>query len=323
MKAIVQDRFGSADVLELRDVPDPVPTDDQVLIEVRAAGAGPDVWHLMTGEPRVARLAPEFRRLWHHPRGRDGAGRIVGVGSDVKDLAVGDEVMGIVEGSFAELVAASPELLVRKPERLTFEQAAAAPISGIAALRAVREVAEVRPGQRVLIVGAGGGVGTLAVQIAKATGAYVTAVASASKADLVRSLGADDVIDYTSEDFTDGRRRWDAIVDAAGRRPIRALRRALTPKGTLAIVGGDGGGKWTGGFGRQVVRAPLLSLVVGQSLRPVITAERREDLVAVRDLIEDGALTPVVDRTFALPEAADAIRYLEQGHAAGKVVVTV
>jgi len=323
MKAIVQDRFGSVDVLELRDVPDPVPTDEQVLVEVRAGGAGPDVWHLMTGEPRIARLAPEFRRLWHHPRGRDGAGVVVAVGADVKDLAVGDEVMGIVEGSFAELVAASPELLVRKPERLSFEQAAAAPISGIAALRAVREVAEVRPGQRVLIVGAGGGVGTLAVQVAKASGAHVTAVASASKADLVRSLGADDAIDYASEDFTDGRRRWDAIIDAAGRRPLRRLRRALAPKGTLAIVGGDGGGKWTGGFGRQVVRAPLLSLFVGQKLRPVITSERREDLVAVRDLIEDGALTPVVDRTFALPEAADAIRYLEQGHAAGKVVVTV
>jgi len=323
MKAIVQDRFGSADVLELRDVPDPVPTDDQVLVEVRAGGAGPDVWHLMTGEPRIARLAPEFRRLWHHPRGRDGAGIVVGVGADVKDLALGDEVMGIVEGSFAELVAASPELLVRKPERLSFEEAAAAPISGITAVRAVREVAEVRPGQRVLVVGAGGGVGTLTVQVAKASGAHVTAVASASKADLVRSLGADDVIDYAGEDFTDGRRRWDAIIDAAGRRPLRKLRRALTPKGTLAIVGGDGGGKWTGGFGRQVVRAPLLSLVVGQSLRPVITAERREDLVAVRDLIEDGALTPVVDRTFALPQAADAIRYLERGHAAGKVVVTV
>ncbi len=323
MKAIVQDRFGSTDVLELRDIPDPVPTDDQVLIELRAGGAGPDVWHMMTGEPRIARLSPEFRRLWSAPRGRDGAGVVVSVGANVKDLAVGDEVMGIVEGSFAELVAASPELLVPKPARLTFEQAAAAPISGITAVRAVREVAEVRPDQRVLIVGAGGGVGTLAVQVAKAAGAHVTAVASASKADLVRSLGADDVIDYTREDFTDGRRRWDAIIDAAGRRPLRKLRRALTPKGTLAIVGGDGGGKWTGGFGRQVVRAPLLSLVVGQSLRPVITAERREDLVAVRDLIEDGKVTPVVGRTFALSEAADAIRYLEQGHAAGKVVVTV
>lgn len=323
MKAIVQDRFGSADVLELRDVPDPLPTDDQVLVELRAGGAGPDVWHLMTGEPRIARLAPEFKRLWPAPRGRDGAGVVIAVGANVKDLAVGDEVMGIVEGSFAGLVAASPELLVRKPARLSFEEAAAAPISGTTALRAVRDVAGVQPGQRVLIVGAGGGVGTLAVQIAKALGAHVTAVASGAKGDLLRSLGADDVIDYTREDFADGRRRWDAIVDAAGRRPLRKLRRALTTKGTLAIVGGDGGGKWTGGFGRQVIRAPLLSLFVGQKLRPVISVERREDLVDLRDLIEDGKVTPVVDRTYSLPEAPDALRYLEQGHAAGKIVVTV
>jgi NADPH:quinone reductase-like Zn-dependent oxidoreductase len=294
-----------------------------VLIEVRAAGAGPDVWHMMTGEPRIARLAPEFRKLWRAPRGRDGAGVVTAVGRNVKDLAPGDEVMGIVEGSFAELVAASPELLVHKPARLSFEQAAAAPISGITAVRTIREVAEVQPGQRVLVVGAGGGVGTLLVQVAKASGAHVTAVSSGAKADLVRSLGADDVIDYTREDFTDGERRWDAIVDTAGRRPLRKLRRALTPKGTLAIVGGDGGGRWTGGFGRQVVRAPLLSLFVGQRLRPVVTIERRQDLVALRDLIEEGKVTPVVARTFSLPEAPDAIRYLAEGHSAGKVVVTV
>jgi NADPH:quinone reductase-like Zn-dependent oxidoreductase len=324
MKAIVQDRFGSADVLELRDVPDPVPTDDQVLIEVRAGGAGPDVWHLMTGEPRIARMSPEFRKLWRAPRGRDGTGVVLAAGANVKDLAPGDEVMGIVEGSFAELVAASPELLVRKPARLSFEQAAAATISGITALRSIRDVAEVQPGHRVLIVGAGGGVGTLAVQIAKAFGAaHVTGVASGAKADLVRSLGADEVFDYTREDFTDGHGRWDAIVDTAGRRPLRELRRALTPKGALAIVGGDGGGRWTGGFGRQVVRAPLLSLFVGQRLRPVITTERREDVEALRVLIEEDEVTPVVGRTFPLPEAADALRYLEQGHATGKIVVTV
>jgi NADPH:quinone reductase-like Zn-dependent oxidoreductase len=324
MKAIQQDGFGTADVLEFRDVPDPVLADDRVLIEVRAAGCGPDVWHMMTGEPRIARLAPEFKRLWVPTRGRDVAGVVSAVGSDVKDLAVGDEVMGIADGTFAEYVAASPELLVRKPERLSFEQAAAAPISGITALRAIRDVAEVQPGQRVLIVGAGGGVGTLLVQVAKAFGAsHVTGVASGAKADLVGSLGADEVIDYTREDFADGRRTWDAIVDTAGRRPLRHLRRALAPKGMLAIVGGDGGGRWTGGFGRQVVRAPLLSLFVGQTLRPVITVERREDLVAFRALLDDGRVTPAVGRTFALPEAASAIRYLEQGHAAGKVIVTV
>jgi NADPH:quinone reductase-like Zn-dependent oxidoreductase len=268
-------------------------------------------------------MAPEFRRMWRAPRGRGVAGVVETVGANVTDLAPGDEVMGVVEGSFAELAAGSPEKLGRKPARISFEQAAAVPISGATALQALRDVAVVQPGQTVLVVGAAGGVGTLAVQIAKALGAQVTGVCSGSKADLVRSIGADDVIDYTREDFTDGRRTWDVIVDTAGRRPLRKLRRALTPKGTLAIVGGDGGGKWTGGFGRQVVRAPMLSLFTGQKMRPVIAKENRADLEALRALIEDGRVTPVVDRTFALSEAADAVRYLEEGHPRGKVVVTV
>jgi NADPH:quinone reductase-like Zn-dependent oxidoreductase len=323
MKAIVQERFGDADVLEFREVPDPAIGDGEVLVRVHAAGAGPDVWHLMTGKPYMARLMPEFRRWWKAPRGRDAAGVVEAVGAGVVDLAPGDEVMGIVSGSFAEFAAGTPSLLVKKPDRLSFEQAAAAPISGLTALLAVRDVARVEPGQRVLVIGAGGGVGTLAVQIASAFGAQVTGVSSGGKADLVRSLGADDVIDYTLEDFTDGRRRWDAIVDTAGRRPLRELRRALVPKGALAIVGGDGGGDWTGGFGRQVVRAPIVSLFTGQRLRPVTPKENREDLEALRALIEDGKVTPVVDRTFALPAAAEAMRYLEGGHPAGKVVVTV
>jgi NADPH:quinone reductase-like Zn-dependent oxidoreductase len=323
MKAIVQERFGDADVLEFREVPDPAIGDGEVLVRVHAAGAGPDVWHLMTGKPYMARLMPEFRRWWKAPRGRDAAGVVEAVGAGVADLAPGDEVMGIVSGSFAEFAAGTPSLLVKKPDRLSFEQAAAAPISGLTALLAVRDVARVEPGQRVLVIGAGGGVGTLAVQIASAFGAQVTGVSSGGKADLVRSLGADDVIDYTLEDFTDGRRRWDAIVDTAGRRPLRRLRRALVPKGALAIVGGDGGGDWTGGFGRQVVRAPIVSLFTGQRLRPVTPKENREDLEALRALIEDGKVTPVVDRTFALPAAAEAMRYLEGGHPAGKVVVTV
>ncbi|MGE5226205.1 MAG: NAD(P)-dependent alcohol dehydrogenase [Planctomycetaceae bacterium] len=323
MKAIVQDRYGTADVLELRDVEDPVVGDEDVLVRVRAAGCGPDVWHLMTGEPYFVRAMPGFRKLWRAPRGRDVAGRVEAVGVNVTDLRPGDDVMGIVEGSFAELALGRPDLLVHKPASIGFDQAAAVPISGLTAVQALRDVAHVRPGQTVLIVGAAGGVGTLAVQIAKADGAHVTAVCSGAKADLVRSLGADDVIDYTREDFTDGRRRWDVIVDCAGRRPVRLLRRALTPKGTLAIVGGDGGGKWTGGFGRQMVRAPILSLFVGQRLRPVPPKESRDGLETLRTLIEDGALTPVVDRTFDLIDAPDAVRYLAQGHAGGKVVVTV
>ena len=324
MKAIVQDRFGSPDVLELRDVPDPVVGDDEVLVQVRAAGCGPDVWHLMTGLPYFVRVMPGFRKMNAGVRGRDVAGRVEAVGKDVTNLAPGDEVMGVVDGSFADLATGAAEKLVRKPERLTFEEAAAAPISGITALQAFRDVAPVQPGQSVLIIGAGGGVGTLAIQIAKAFGAsHVTAVCSGAKADLVRSLGADEVIDYTREDFTDGTRRWDVILDNAGRRPLRTLRRALTPKGTLAIVGGDGGGKWTGGFFRQILRAPILSMFVGQRLRPVVSTENGADLEELRELIESGAVTPVVGRTFGLTEAADAMRYLEQGHPAGKVVITV
>jgi NADPH:quinone reductase-like Zn-dependent oxidoreductase len=323
MKAIVQDRFGSADVLEFRDFEDPVVGEDDVLVRVRAAGCGPDVWHLMTGKPYMARLMPGFHKMNAAVRGSDVAGRVAAVGGNVTDLRPGDEVMGVAKGSFAELAIGTTETLVRKPAGITFEQAAAVPVSGCAALQALRDVAAVRPGQTVLIIGAAGGVGTLAVQIAKAFGAQVTGVCSGPKADLVRSLGADDVIDYTREDFTDGRRRWDLIVDSAGRRPLRHLRRALTPKGTLVIVGGDGGGKWTGGFFRQILRAPLLSLFTGQRLRPVISKETRADLESLRELIEDGPVTPIVDRTFALNEAADAIRYLEEGHPRGKVVITV
>jgi NADPH:quinone reductase-like Zn-dependent oxidoreductase len=277
----------------------------------------------MTGLPYLARIAPEFRRMWPNPRGRDVAGVVETVGEGVTAFTPGDEVMGIAEGSFAEQAKGSADKLVRMPAGVSFEQAAAVPISGLTALQAVRDVAGVKPGQTVLVVGAGGGVGTLAVQIAKAFGARVTGVASGAKADLVRSLGADDVIDYTREDFTDGRRTWDVIIDTAGRRPLRHLRRALSRTGTLAIVGGDGGGTWTGGFGRQAVRAPLLSLFTRQHLRPVIAKETREDLETLRSLIEDGKVVPVVDRTFTLSAAAEGVRYLEEGHPAGKVVVTV
>ncbi|HET7235614.1 MAG TPA: NAD(P)-dependent alcohol dehydrogenase [Actinomycetota bacterium] len=320
MKAIVQDRFGSADVLELRDVEEPGVGPDEVRVQVRAAGAGPDVWHLMTGQPYFARLMPGFRKIWGHPRGRDVAGIVDAVGANVDGIVPGDEVMGIAEGSFAELAVGTAELMVRKPTRLSFEEAAAAPISGLTALQAIRDVAQVQPGQRVLVIGAGGGVGTLTVQVAKAFGAHVTAVASTSKLELVRSLGADEVMDYTRQELAG---RWDAIVDTAGRRPLRVLRRLLSPTGALAIVGGDGGGRWTGGFFRQVLRAPLLSAVTRQRLRPVVSKESGEDLRALAELIERGDVTPVVDRTFDLVEAADAIRYLEQGHPAGKVVVTV
>jgi NADPH:quinone reductase-like Zn-dependent oxidoreductase len=323
MKAIVQDRYGSADVLELRDIAAPVVGDNDVLVRVRAAGCGPDVWHLMTGRPYLARVMVGFRRPKVGVRGWDLAGRVEEVGSAVTALQPGEEVMGIAEGSFAELAIARADKLVPKPARLTMAQAAAVPISGVTALQALRDKAGVRPGQTVLIIGAAGGVGTLAVQLAKALGAEVTGVCSTTKLDLVRSLGADQVIDYTREDFTDGRRRWEVIVDTAGRRPLAQLRRALSGKGTLVIVGGDGGGPWTGGFFRGVLRAPVLSLLVGQKLGGLNAKVNEEDLRTVGELIEAGKLTPVIDRTYPLVEAPEALRYLEGGHPGGKVVITV
>jgi NADPH:quinone reductase-like Zn-dependent oxidoreductase len=323
MKAIVQDRYGSADVLEFRDIEDPVVGEGDVLVRVHAAGCGPDVWHLMTGMPYMARLAIGFRRPKIGVRGWDVAGTVEAVGADVKGFRPGDAVMGTAEGSFAELVIARPDNLVPKPARLSFEQAAAAPVSGVTALQAIRDKANVQPGQTVLILGAAGGVGTLAVQITKAFGGKVTAVCSTSKADLVRSIGADDVIDYTREDFTDSARRWDVIIDTAGRRPLSQLRRPLTPKGTLVIVGGDGGGHWTGGFFRGMLRAPVVSLFVGQKLGGLNSKVKQEDLQALKDLIEAGTVTPVIDRAYPLIEAPDAIRYLAEGHARGKIVMTV
>lgn len=323
MKAIVQDRYGSADVLEFRDIEDPVVGEDDVLVRVLAAGCGPDVWHLMTGQPYFVRLMPGFHKMRAGVRGRDVAGTVEAVGANVTGFRPGDEVMGIGEGSFAELAIARPDKLVAKPARLTFEQAAALPISGLTALQAMRDVGKVQAGQKVLVIGAGGGVGTLTVQVAKAFGAHVTGVCSTSKVDLVRSIGADDVIDYTRQDFADGSRHWDLIVETAGRRSLSDLRRALTPKGTLAIVGGEGGGKWTGGFCRQIFRAPLLSLFVSQRLRPVVSTEPQEDLSALKELVERNDGTPVIGRTYPLIEAADAIRYLAKGHAAGKIVITV
>jgi NADPH:quinone reductase-like Zn-dependent oxidoreductase len=324
MRAIVQDTYGPADVLELREIERPEVGQNDVLVRVRAAGSGPDVWHIMTGQPYMARAALGFRRPKVRVRGWDVAGTVEAVGASVSDFRSGDEVMGVAEGgSFAEYAITSPDKLVRKPANLSFEQAAALPISGVTALQALRDKAHVRPGQTVLVIGAGGGVGTLAVQVAKAFGAHVTGVASSSKLDLVRTIGADDVIDYTREDFTDGSMKWDVIVDTAGRRPLRQLRRALIPKGTLVVVGGDGGGRWTGGFFRGMLRGPLVSPFVGQKLMGLNSKVTREDLQGVAELAEAGKLTPVIGHTYALSETPDAIRELEAGHAAGKLVIAV
>ncbi|HET7308508.1 MAG TPA: NAD(P)-dependent alcohol dehydrogenase [Actinomycetota bacterium] len=324
MRAIVQDTYGPADVLELREIERPEVGENDVLVRVRAAGSGPDVWHIMTGQPYMARAALGFRRPKVRVRGWDVAGTVEAVGASVTDFRRGDEVMGVAEGgSFAEYAVTSPDKLVPKPANLSFEQAAALPISGVTALQALRDKAHAQPGQTVLVIGAGGGVGTLAVQLAKSFGAHVTGVASSSKLDLVRSIGADDVIDYTREDFTNGSMKWDVILDTAGRRPLRRLRRALTPKGTLVVVGGDGGGRWTGGFFRGMLRGPLVSPFVGQKLMGLNSKVTRADLQGVAELAEAGKLTPVIGHTYALSETPEAIRELEAGHAAGKLVIAV
>jgi NADPH:quinone reductase-like Zn-dependent oxidoreductase len=324
MKAVVQGAYGSADVLEVREINTPAPKVDEVLVRVHAAGVDPGVWHLMTGRPYLVRvMGYGLRTPKVGVRGRDVAGRVAAVGTNVTRVQPGAEVFGIGEGSFAEYVCARADRLAPKPANLSFEQAAAVPISGLTALQALRDTGRVQPGQRVLIVGAAGGVGSFAVQLAKAFGAQVTGVCSTTKVELVRSLGADEVIDYTREDFTDGARHWDLIVDTAGRRSLSQLRRALTRRGTLVIVGGEGGGRWLGGFDRQILRAPLLSALVRQRLRPLVSKERRADLLVLKELIEAGKVTPVIDRTYPLSEVPQAIRYLEEGHARGKVVITV
>ncbi len=323
MKAIVQDSYGPTDVLELRDIDRPEPAAGEVLVEVRAAGVDRGVWHLMTGLPYPVRFAGYgVRAPKNGVIGMDVAGVVAEVGTGVTGFEPGDEVFGIAKGSFAEYARVPADKLARKPSELTFEQAAGLAVSGLAALQAVRDRGRVVPGQRVLVVGASGGVGTYAVQIAKAFGAEVTGVASTAKVELVRSLGADHVIDYRNADFADGRRRYDVILDIGGNASLSRLRRALTPTGTLVIVGGEGGGRWLGGTDRQV-RAMLLSPFVRQRLGTFLSSENAADLKVLEELVEAGKVRPVIDRSFSLSEAAKAISYVDDGHARGKVVLTI
>ncbi|MGB5415190.1 MAG: NAD(P)-dependent alcohol dehydrogenase, partial [Polyangiales bacterium] len=320
---IVQDSYGSADVLELREIERPEVEDDEVLVCVHAAGVDPGVWHLMTGLPYLIRIAGYGFRAPKSPvRGNDLAGRVEALGKDVTQFRVGDEVYGTSDGTFAEYVSAKASKVALKPANLSFEQAAAVPTSALTALQGLRDHAEAQPGQRVLIIGASGGIGTFAVQLAKAFGAEVTGVCSTTKVDMVRSLGADHVIDYVLDDFTQSSQRHDVILDMAGNRSLSTLRHALTPKGTLVIVGGEEGGRWLGGTDRQI-RALLLSPFVRQRLRTFVAKESAEDLLVLKELIESGKVTPVIDRTYALREAADAIRHLKEGHARGKLVLSV
>jgi NADPH:quinone reductase-like Zn-dependent oxidoreductase len=294
-----------------------------VLLRVHAAGLDPGVWHLVTGLPYPVRLAGYgLRRPKNLVPGRDVAGRVEAVGPGVTRFKAGDEVFGTCEGSLAEYARAHQDRLAAKPPGLSFEAAAAVPTSAFAALQALRDRAGVRPGQDVLIIGAGGGVGTYAVQLATAMGARVTAVCGPDKGDLARSLGAGHVIDYTREDFTRGPRRYDVIVDAAGNRPLSHLRRVLTPRGTLVIVGGEGAkGRWLQGTQRQLA-VLLLAPFARRRLRNLLSADRQEDLVHLTALLRSGKITPVVGRTYPLSELPEAIRHLSGGHAHGKTVIT-
>ncbi|WP_455836522.1 NAD(P)-dependent alcohol dehydrogenase [Pseudarthrobacter siccitolerans] len=323
VKAIVQDVYGSADVLELRDIARPGPRDGEVLIRVRAAGVDQGVWHLMAGLPYLIRLFGYGLKKPKVPvRGREVAGVVEAVGGGVTRFAPGDEVFGTCEGSFAEYACAEEDKVARKPGGLSFEEAAAAPISGVTALQAVRDAGQVTVGQKVLVLGAGGGVGSFAVQLAKAFGADVTRVCSTGKVELVRSLGADAVIDYTATDIAGAGKLYDVILDTAGNRPLSLLRRLLVPKGTLVIIGGENGGKLTGGFQRSL-GAPLASLFSGRKFKGLVAKETHLDLEALASLMGGGSVKPAVDKVFPLAEAPAAIRYLREGRSRGKVVVRV
>jgi NADPH:quinone reductase-like Zn-dependent oxidoreductase len=323
MNAIVRDTYGPADVLELRDIATPEIADDEVLVRVHAAGVDRGVWHVMTGLPYPIRLAGYGLRAPKNPvPGADVAGVVEAVGTAVTRFEPGDEVFGIAKGSYAEYVRAPEDKLAPKPANLTFEQAAVVAVSGLPALQGLRDHGKLRPGQKVLIIGASGGVGTYAVQLAKAFGAEVTGVCSTTKVDMVRSIGADHVIDYTHHDFADGAQRYDVILDIGGNSSLSRLRRVLTPKGTLVIAGGETDGRWLGGTDRQL-RALLLSPFVGQKLGTFISRENHADMIVLKQLIEAGKVTPVLDRTYPLREVPEAIRYLEHGHARGKIVITV
>jgi NADPH:quinone reductase-like Zn-dependent oxidoreductase len=323
MKAIVQDAYGSTNVLRATEIDRPEIAANEVLVDVEAAGMDRGTWHVMAGKPYLMRVIGfGFRRPKNRVPGLDVAGTVVTVGSEVTRFKPGDEVFGMSRGSFAEYAAVREDKLAHMPANLSFEQAAVVPISGGTALQAVRDSGRVEAGQKVLIIGASGGVGTYAVQLAKALGAEVTGVSSTAKVDLVRSIGADQVIDYTSEDYLDGANRYDVIVDIGGNNSLSRLRRALTPKGTLVIVGGEEGGNVTGGFGRNL-RALVLSLFVGQRLTMLSSKERYTDLETLRPYLESGQVTPVIDRTYALTDVPDAIGHLEAGKARGKIAITV
>ena len=320
MKAFVHHQYGSPDLLAFEDIAAPVPGENEVLVRVRAASVNPLDWHAVRGLPYPLRIGNGFTTPKKTVPGVDVAGHVEAVGSGVARVRPGDEVFGVCKGAFAEYACAKEDRIVLKPARLTFEQAAAVPVAALTALQGLRNRGRLARGQRALIVGASGGVGTFAVQIAKSLGAEVSGVCSTRNVDLVRSIGADHVVDYTKEDFTRGGRQYDLIVDMAGTHSLSALRRALTPRGTCVVVGAPSG-RWIAGPDR-FLKALMLSPLVRQRIVPFIASANREDLAALKGLIETGDVMPVIDRTYRLNEVPAAIRYLEQGHARGKVVIT-
>ncbi|MBW3606037.1 MAG: NAD(P)-dependent alcohol dehydrogenase [Actinobacteria bacterium] len=325
MTAIVHGAYGTAPeaVLRLAQAPKPEIGDDEVLVRVHAASVDRGTWHIMAGLPYPIRIAGfGLRKPKHLNPGRSLAGTVEAVGSDVTSFAPGDAVFGIADGSFAQYARVGIDKLAAKPANVSFEEAATVPISALTALQAVRDQGRAKKGQKVLIIGASGGVGSFAVQIAKSSGADVTGVCSTGKMTLLRAIGADHVIDYTRDDVVDGVHRYDVVLDIAGNRPVSDLRRALTPDGTLVIVGGETDGRWLGGTHRQI-GAIVLSPLVSQKLGTFISSENAADLVALRELIEAGAVKPVVDRSYPLSDVAAAIHHLVDGHAHGKVAITV
>lgn len=325
MKAIVQEAYGPPDILEFRDIDKPVIGANDVLVRVRAAGVNPADWALVGGLPYIARPLYGLGKPKNRVRGTDVAGEVEAVGASVTRFSPGDEVFGWcggLGGAFAEYASVSEDALVPKPANLTFEQAAAVPMAGTVALLAVRDHGKVRTGQKVLINGVSGGIGTFAVQIAKSFGAEVTGVCSTRNVDLVRSIGADHVIDYTKEDFTRTGQRYDFILDNVANRSLSDLRRALTPKGTLVPNGGGFDHRWVASGGR-LIRAKLSFAFVSQSVRTFIASSKQQNLAVLKELIKAGKVIPVIDRTYPLSETPQAIGYVGEGHARGKVVVTI
>jgi len=327
MRAIVQRRYGTVpeEVLRLERIARPRPAAAEVLVKVLAAGVDRGTWHMMAGQPYLVRLGLGFRGPRNRVPGLDVAGTVVATGPGVTRFAVGDEVFGIGRGSFAEYAVAREAKLARKPAALTFAQAAALAVSGLTALQGLRDAGHLRAGQKVLVIGASGGVGSYAVQLAKVFGAEVTGVCGTAKTDLVRAIGADHVIDYTRTDFTDGHERYDLILDIGGNTSLSRLRRALTPRGTLVIVGGEGASdqraQWTG-MARQL-RALALSLLVRQRLTTFISTHRQQDLETLRQLTDSGQVTAVVEQTCPLTEVPPAIRRLHAGQVRGKLAITI